>query len=123
MGLTVDDTIEQLEGEWATLEAFIRGIPHADMDWPTRCEEWTVRGVTAHIVGGVLDLAGGTVGTTTGHQHVDDRPTHSPSQLADELHDGAQIAMTLLRTVDDRIWAQPSPSPGLTVRHGVAARW
>jgi len=82
MGLTRADTIEQLEGEWTTLEAFVRGISPADMDRPTRCEEWTVRGVTAHIVGGVLDVAGGTVGTTTGHQYVEDRPTHSPSQLA-----------------------------------------
>jgi uncharacterized protein (TIGR03083 family) len=123
MGLTRTDTIEQLEGEWATLETFVRAISDADMDRPTRCEEWTVRGVIAHIVGGVLDVAGGTVGTTTGHQYVEDRSTHSPSQLADELHDGAQIAMKLLRTIDDRIWAQPSPFPGLTVRQGVEALW
>src|SRR5437763_15754982 len=109
MALTRADTIEQLESEWTTLEAFVRGISDADMDRPTRCEEWTVRGVTAHIVGGVLDVAGGTVGTRTGHQDVEDRPTHSPSQTEAELQQTTQTAVKPRTHIHARKWTKPSP--------------
>jgi uncharacterized protein (TIGR03083 family) len=123
MSLTRVETIEPLEAEWAWVESFIRGLSEQDMDRPTRCEGWTVRNIAAHLVGMVVDIAGGTVGANTGHEHVDDRPAHTPARLADEIHHGAEIAMKLLRSLDDHAWAQPSPFPGLTTRQGVEALW
>jgi uncharacterized protein (TIGR03083 family) len=121
MTLTRTQTIEPLSKEWSTIESFIRGLSAEDMDRPTRCEGWTVRNVAAHMVGTVAEIAAGTVGTTNGHNQVDDRPAHSPARLADELHDASEIAMKLLHSLDDHIWAQPSPFPGLTTRQGVEA--
>jgi uncharacterized protein (TIGR03083 family) len=123
MSLGRTETIEGLEVEWATSESFLRGLPDDAMDRPTRCEGWTVRNVAAHMVGIVADIAGGTVGSNSGREHVDDRAVRSPAQLADELHGAAEIAMKLLRTLDDHAWAQPSPVPGLTNRQGVEALW
>jgi uncharacterized protein (TIGR03083 family) len=123
MSLRRTDTIEGLEGEWAAAASFIGGLSEADLDRPTRCEGWTVRNVAAHVVGGVLDIAEGTVGSTTGHQHVDERASHAAGLLADELRAGAATAMRILRSIDDHIWAQPSPFPGLTTRQGVEALW
>lgn len=123
MSLTRTETVEGLEAEWASVESFLRGLRPEDMDRQTRCEGWTVRNVAAHLVGTVLDIAGGTVGTTTGDEHVEDRAAHTPAKLADELHHGAEIAMKILRAIDDHIWAQPSPFAGLTTRQGVEALW
>jgi uncharacterized protein (TIGR03083 family) len=124
MSLTRAETVEGLESEWAALEDFIRGLSEEDMESPTRCEEWTVRNIAAHLVGGVSDLAAGTVGVnTSGNQQVAERSSQTGPQLADELHASAEIAMKLLRAIDDHYWAQPSPFPGLTVRQGVEALW
>lgn len=123
MSLTRSQTIEGLESEWATLEHFLRGLSPQDIERPTRCEEWTVRDIAAHLVGGVLDVAGGTVGTSTGQTQIDQRRAYTAAQLADEFNAGAEIAMKLLRAIDDHLWAQPSPFPGLTVRQGVEVLW
>ena len=124
MSLTRTETVEGLEGEWASLETFIRGLSEQDLDRRSRCEAWTVRNLAAHLVGSVADLAGGTVGNnTSGQQQVDERLQQTPAQLADEQHGAAEITMKLLRAIDDHYWAQPSPFPGLTVRQGVEALW
>jgi uncharacterized protein (TIGR03083 family) len=123
MTLTRAETIEGLEGEWSTLETFLRTLSEKDMERPTRCEGWTVRNVAAHLVGTVVDIAAGTIGTTTGREHVDERAAHTLARLADELHDGAEVAMKVLRAIDDHYWAQPSPFAGLTTRQGVEALW
>jgi len=124
MTLTRAETVEGLESEWATSEEFIRGLTDADMDRASRCEGWTVRHLAEHLVENVSDLAGGTVGNTTAGQHKFDMGSaRTPSELADELRASAEIAMKLLRAIDDHFWAQPSPFPGLTVRQGVEVLW
>lgn len=123
MSLTRADTVEGLESEWASLAGFIRGLSEADLEQPTRCEGWTVRNITAHLVGGVVDLAGGKIGPASGQGQVAERLQRTSAQLADELHDASEIAMKLLRAIDDHFWAQPSPFPGFTVRQGVEALW
>src|SRR5688572_26063104 len=123
MSRTRTETIEGLESEWATFEQFLRGLSPQDIERPTRCEAWTVRDIAAHLVGGVLDVAGGTVGISSGQQHIDERTAQSAGQLADDFNGGAEITMKLLRAIDDHLWAQPSPFPGLTVRQGVEVLW
>jgi uncharacterized protein (TIGR03083 family) len=123
MTLTRAETVEGLETEWATSEEFIRGLSDADMERGSRCEGWTVRHLAEHLVENVSDLAGGTVGNAPGRHNFDERSRRTSAQLADELHASSEIAMKLLRAIDDHFWAQPSPFPGLTVRQGVEVLW
>jgi uncharacterized protein (TIGR03083 family) len=123
MSRTRTETVEGLGSEWATSEGFIRGLSDADMERGSRCEGWTVRHLAEHIVENVSDLAGGTVGNTPGRHNFDEGSSRTSAQLADELHASAEIAMKLLRALDDHFWAQPSPFPGLTVRQGVEVLW
>ena len=124
MTLKRAETVEGLESEWATSAEFLRGLSASDMEHGSRCEGWTVRHLAQHIVENVSDLAGGTIGNTAPGQHnFDEGSTRSGAELADELGASAEIAMKLLRAIDDHFWAQPSPFPGLTVRQGVEVLW
>lgn len=121
MTLTREQTIEPLEAEWKASAAFLRSLSEADMAKPTRCEGWTVGDVAAHIAGTVTDIAGGTIGATNGYTQVQERAGQSPARLADDMEHGIEIALKLVRALDDHLWAQPSPFPGLTFRQGVEA--
>lgn len=124
MTLTRAETVEGLESEWATSAEFLRGLSDEDMERGSRCEGWTVRNLAQHLVENVSDLAGGTIGNIAPGQHnFDEGATRSGADLAAELGASAEIAMKLLRAIDDHYWAQPSPFPGLTVRQGVEVLW
>jgi uncharacterized protein (TIGR03083 family) len=128
MTLTRD---EVTAGELAALDAFgdlVRDLTAAELDTPSRCAGWTVRGVAAHVVGGMADVVAGRfgdLGTPEGTarqvaEHVD----RTGAELADELAGARKLAADLLAALDDSAWhsAAPKGFDG-TVGEGIETIW
>ena len=114
--------------EYGAFARLLRGLDEEQWQTPTRCEDWRVADVAAHVVGQLTDvtnfrLEGLGTPEVTGRQ-VDERRGRGPGELADELEAATKAGGDLAAAFDDEAWAAPGP-PGVTgtLGFGLEALW
>ena len=128
MALARAEVVEGLVGE---LEAFGELIgPLAAAEWasPTRCEEWTVADVAAHVIGSMADVVSGRLeglgSPEVTAREVAERQGRSPDELAAELAAVTKLTAELGAAFDDAAWAAPAPGGyDGSLGEGVEALW
>jgi uncharacterized protein (TIGR03083 family) len=114
--------------ELGRFETLLRSLGDESWRRSTRCTEWAVRDVAAHLIGTLRDIGDGRLeGLTTPERvaaQVDERRGRSPAELADELHDVTKVIADIEAGLDDAAWNAPAPA-GLaaTLGEGVEALW
>jgi uncharacterized protein (TIGR03083 family) len=128
MTLPRDEVVTGLRAEMDRFEALVRSLDDGQWAARSRCEQWTVGDVAAHVVGQFVDAISGRfdgLGTPPVTQReVEEREGRSPAEIADELRQARTIGDQILAAFDDEAWATPDPS-GLTPSLGdaVTALW
>ncbi|WP_433179184.1 maleylpyruvate isomerase family mycothiol-dependent enzyme [Actinoallomurus sp. CA-150999] len=118
-----EEVVAGLSGQYAAFAALIDGLTAEEWDAPTRCAGWRVRDVAGHVVGNAADTANGVAGTRTPDEQARAFRGGGPDDLAAELRASAGRLIPLLETLDDRVWARPSPVPGRSIGNGVHTLW
>lgn len=128
MRLQRDEVIAGYVEELERFEALIRSLDDKGWEAPTRCEGWTSRDVSAHVIGTLADITSGRfdgLGTPEGiARAVAERRGRSQAELADELVNVRKVGDDLLNSFDDEAWAGPAPNDSApSVGEGVEALW
>jgi uncharacterized protein (TIGR03083 family) len=122
---------QTVEGFLANLDDFanlIRSIEIDQWDQKTRCRDWTVAEIAAHVTGTVADVTRGVVKNQGDDpvvaRQMDERRGVPAEAIARELEDARKVAQGLLSSFSDEAWAAPAPGgfPG-TLRQSVHAMW
>ena len=120
------DRAQVVAGILAEYDEFIELIAGlTDEEWrtSTRCEKWEVRDVAGHVLGNVIDVTTGVIGTRSADEQAAALRVGTPASLADDLRKGVGQARLLLEAFGDDDWAGPSPIPDRTLGAGVLTLW
>ena len=128
MALARDVVIPGMTGEYQSFADLIRGLSDEEWSTPTRCADWRVADVAAHVVGTLTDVVNlrleglGSPEVTT--RQTAERRGRAPRELADELESGIEMARGIAAAFDDAAWEAPAP-PGVTgtLGFGIEALW
>jgi uncharacterized protein (TIGR03083 family) len=128
MTLERDTVLAGVAEELRGFCALVRSLDDGALDVSTRCAGWTVRDVAGHVVGTVVDVAGGKIegqGTpTVTERQARERKGATPAQLADELDAALPALSSLLDSLPAEAWDGPSLlDPALTLGFSVEALW
>ena len=118
------DRKRTLAGLLREYEAFADLLSALDLSmWQasTRCANWQVRDVAAHVVGQALDVTTGASGSRSPDEQAAALRTHSRAWHAAALRRTKSNLAALAAPVDDARWAGPSPLPHFTLGQGMHA--
>ncbi|MCC5579952.1 maleylpyruvate isomerase family mycothiol-dependent enzyme [Microtetraspora sp. AC03309] len=119
MELTPARTIDGLIAEYAAFADLVGGLSLEELDLPTRCANWAVRDVAAHVVGNAADTLALTVGSRSPDEQARAFRDHDH---AAELRSAAADIRPLLHASTD-YWNRPSLVPERTIGNGVLTLW
>jgi uncharacterized protein (TIGR03083 family) len=128
MTLSREVVIPGTLAEYGSFGEMLQGMSTEDWGTSSRCEQWSVADVAAHVVGQLTDVVNlrleGLGSPETTKRQVDERRGRSPIDLADELESSIKVAGDLLSVFDDAAWDGPAP-PGAvgTLGFGVESLW
>jgi uncharacterized protein (TIGR03083 family) len=128
MTLSRTEVVEGLIDELGAFGALIGPLDAAAWASPTRCEQWTVADVAAHVIGSMADVVNGRL-EGLGSPEVTDREVaerrgRSPGELATELAAVTKLTADLGAALDDDAWAAPAPGGyDGSLGEGVEALW
>jgi uncharacterized protein (TIGR03083 family) len=88
---------------------------------PTRCVDWQVCDVAAHVVAQAGDAVSGRIGTRSPDEQAAAMRHQPPGALAAELRDVRESTARLAEKLDDDIWMGPSTLTRFTVGDGFHA--
>lgn len=128
MALSKQEITSGLVDEATAFADLVESLTDEELNTPSRCEGWTVRGVAAHAIGGLADaLSGNLDGAGTPEytqRQVDERRDRSGPELAEELRNVGKAATELLGAFDDEAWNSRVPvGYDGTIGEGVEALW
>ncbi|MGW5452882.1 maleylpyruvate isomerase family mycothiol-dependent enzyme [Nocardia sp. NPDC003979] len=120
--------IDETCREYGELGDRFADISVRELDNPTRCSGWTVRGVLAHLLATGEDVIDGTIGTRPPDVQARGYPQATPQFFASGFRSVAQRLRPHLESLDDAIWAadtygvagQPFGVGVLTLVHEIA---
>jgi uncharacterized protein (TIGR03083 family) len=128
MTLSRTEVVGGLIDELGTFGALISPLDDSAWSTPTRCSEWTVADVAAHVIGSMADVVSGQLeglgSPEVTAREVAERRGHSPAQMASELATVTQLVSQLGAAFDDAAWEAPAPG-GFdgSLGEGVEALW
>lgn len=93
------DPIAQLDAILPLLSKLVAGLDDADLDAPTPCDEFDVRGVLQHMIGGATMFAAAFRGSPPGPPPAGDEREAFPTAMA-ELGAAITAPAALERTID-----------------------
>ena len=130
MTLTRVVTLAGMEREYSAFAELIGGLSSAEWEQPTRCGDWRVADVAAHVTGQLADVVNfrleGLGSPEVTQREVDERRGRTPAQLTEELLASIKLAVDLGASFDDAAWDGPLPGGaggGNTLGAGVEALW
>lgn len=100
------DVLDQLDQLGPLLAGTVGGISPDQLDAPTPCEEFTVRGVLQHMIGGATAFAAAFRGETASEPSLDD-PLATFGATLTNLAEAIQSPGALERTVEAPFGAVP----------------
>jgi uncharacterized protein (TIGR03083 family) len=128
MTLSRTVVVPGLTSEYQSFVELLRGLSDEEWDTPSRCADWRVADVAAHVVGQLTDVTNfrldglGTAEVT--QRQVDERRGQSPDVLTAELQGAAESATALLAAFDDDAWSAEGPqNNGTTLGFGIESLW
>jgi uncharacterized protein (TIGR03083 family) len=117
-----------MTAEYQSFAELLRGLSDEEWNSPSRCADWSVADVAAHVVGQLSDVTNfrleglGTAEVT--QRQVDEHRGKSVDALADELQSAAETAGTLLAAFDEDAWSAQGPQAnGTTLGFGIESLW
>jgi uncharacterized protein (TIGR03083 family) len=117
-----------MAAEYRSFVELLRSLSDEEWKRPSRCADWRVADVAAHVVGQLSDVTNfrleglGTAEVT--QRQVDERRDKGPDVLADELEGAAETADALVAAFDDDAWSAEGPQGnGTTLGFGVESLW
>jgi uncharacterized protein (TIGR03083 family) len=128
MALSRTVVVEGLVDELEAFGALIGPLDAAAWATPTRCEQWTVADVAAHVIGSMADVVSGRLeglgSPEVTAREVAERKGLSPGELAAELAAVTKLTAELGGAFDDDAWAAPAPGGyDGSLGEGVEALW
>ena len=128
MTLPRDVVIPGMLDEYASFSELLRSISAEDWERPSRCQDWRVADVAAHVVGQLTDVTNlrleGLGSPEVTDRQVRERAGRSPGELADELDVGRKTAGELANAFDEAAWEAPAPGGTAgTLGFGLEALW
>jgi uncharacterized protein (TIGR03083 family) len=128
MTLSRTVVVPGMAAEYQNFVELLRGLSDEDWKTPSRCADWRVADVAAHVVGQLTDVTNfrleglGTAEVT--QRQVDERRGKGPDVLADELQGAAETASALVSAFDDDAWTADGPQAnGTSLGFGIEALW
>ena len=128
MTLTRETVVPGMTGEYQSFAELIHGFSDVEWNAPTRCEDWRVADVAAHVVGQLNDVVNlrleGLGSPEVTMRQTGERRGRPPRELADELESSIELAKGLAAAFDDAAWEAAAP-PGVTgtLGFGIEALW
>jgi uncharacterized protein (TIGR03083 family) len=128
MTLPRDEVLVGIAEEFSAFTDLLETVGDDQLDARTRCEGWTVRDVTAHVVGTVVDVAAGRVEgqgqpATTARQ-ARERTGRTVAELTAELTAALPRLDALLDALPAGAWDDPwAGGPAGTLGFAVEALW
>jgi uncharacterized protein (TIGR03083 family) len=128
MTLSRTVVVPGMAAEYQNFVDLLRGLSDDEWSSPSRCDDWRVADVAAHVVGQLSDVTNfrleglGTDEVTK--RQVDERRGQSPDVLADELQGAVETARVLVAAFDDDAWSAEGPQGnGTTLGFGIESLW
>jgi uncharacterized protein (TIGR03083 family) len=127
MTLSRTFVVPGMAAEYQSFVELLRSLSDEQWKAPSRCADWRVADVAAHVVGQLTDITNfrleGLGSAEVTQRQVDERRGKGPSDLADELQGAAETADALVAAFDDDAWSAEGPQGNGTLGFGIEALW
>jgi uncharacterized protein (TIGR03083 family) len=117
-----------MSGEYMRFAELLRSLSESEWQMETRCDDWRVADVAAHVVGTLTDVSNlaleglGTPEVT--QRQVVERRGRTAGELADELEAALKRTNDIITGAGEEAWDQRGPQPnGKSLGHGVETLW
>ncbi|MCP2343019.1 maleylpyruvate isomerase family mycothiol-dependent enzyme [Actinomadura rupiterrae] len=117
-----DTTVKGLLAEFRAIADLTDGLSEDDWNTRTRCSQWLVRDVAAHVVGNAEDVVNRASGTRSPDEQAAARRDASPGELAAAMRAAVDAIEPALSALTDDLWTAPGPA-GRTIGGGVTTLW
>jgi uncharacterized protein (TIGR03083 family) len=128
MTLARSTVIAGTSAEYERFAELLRTLSEDEWQMDTRCGDWRVADVAAHVVGILTDVSNlameglGTPEVTA--RQVSERRDRTANELADELEASLQRTSDIIAGAGEDAWEQRGPQPnGKSLGHGVETLW